>query len=1411
MSNEPLGQPVTLPATRRASPVPRFLREHCWLAVPAETARLAAARSEHRDSLPLAALCAVLCRRTGRTHLSAVVLRADASGTPAAEERVSTRVTANSALADLVADLSVRRSASPEGRAPSRTGQAARVALVTGLTAGQGEPGDGHRVREAARRHADLDLVICYAPRAGGEEAGADVHCLFDADRYDHDSVREFLRDFLDTLRECLTDPTVPVAVAGFLRNSGTGPGDERYGPSPAVALSRPERPLERAVAEIWQEVLEVDRVAGNDNFFGLGGSSIQALRAVSRLREKFGPEIPADVILAGPTVRETAVAIAGVRSGRSALSLPPLTAARRGHDRLASPVQERIWFLERLRPGTASYHMPWALDIQGPFDPRALETALAVVVERHETLRTAFQEVDGRPRPVPATQPVLLTRHDLTPGPPDEARAAAESLLTRRATEPFDLANGPLFRADLVQLAERRHTLLLTLHHLVSDGASIGLLIRELAAAYQAADQGAELRLPDRDITYDDFAAWQRGALDAGSLAPALRYWAEVLTDEPEPVNLPTDLPRPAVPTFRGGTHSFHIPRPLAEAVRRVAREYEVTVFAVLLAAYHALLRRYSGQRDIIVGVNTANRDRAETETVVGPMFNTLPLRADLPGDPRFEDFLAHVWGRLRAAHAHQDLPFDALVDHVVGERDVSRTPLFQTILELEEPVAGPPPPGLDWSARLIDTATSKTDLVVSLTESRTGIDGLLTFSTDLFTADTVALLADNLVTLLDSACSDPSARLSALDARSTEDIELLTRVNDVSGPYPTEACVHELFEQQVSRVPEAIAVYSSGRTLTYAELEAWANQVAWCLRETGVGPDVTVGVCVDRSPGMVAALLGILKAGGAYVPIDPDYPDERKRLMMTGPGAAVLVAPPERAVFWTDGPRLDPEGEAVRRAATTPPPREVGPRNLAYVIHTSGSTGVPKGVMVEHRGLVNYLTWCVREYVAGNGGGAPVFSSFAFDMLVPDLYGPLVCGQELHLLPHEATPGDLAKELTRRAPYAFVKLTPGHLDLLNDQLDQRSAAVLCHTLVVGADAFPRRSFDAWRDLAPRTPVLNEYGPTEASVGNTVHRISGTEHQTVVPIGRPIANTRMYVLDAHLQPQPVGAAGELYIGGDCVARGYVGRAALTAERFLPDPFSGVPGARMYRTGDVGRLNASGAFEFLGRVDEQVKVDGHRVEPGEIEAALERHPEVRQALALAASEPRGRSRIAAYVVREGGRPGPSGAELREFLRETLPSYLLPHWIVPVDRIPLNANGKVDRSSLPRPDQTDRSRPDTDAAPAGDTQLLVAELWAEILGVSADQVGRRENFFSMGGRSLDIVRLISRMRVLMRIEVPPVKVFRDPTVESVSRALADEVGTANVVERISRIVRQARVGELGPAGGSVSTSEGESGE
>ncbi|HEX8273555.1 MAG TPA: amino acid adenylation domain-containing protein, partial [Longimicrobiaceae bacterium] len=1028
---------------------------------------------------------------------------------------------------------------------------------------------------------------------------------------------------------------------------------------------------------------------------------------------------------------------------------------------------QQRLWFLDQLEPGDPAYNLAHFQRLRGRLDPRALRRALAEVVRRHEGLRTVFAVADGEPvqvivPPGPVPLPVVELR--------GLAEADRERELRRLAQEeggrPFDLARGPLLRALLVRRGEEEHALLVSQHHVVSDGWSTGVFDRELSALYGAFAAGRPSPLPEPPLQYADYAVWQRGRLTGDVLAGKLAWWTGRLAGAPPLLELPTDRPRTALRGTRSGAVEMRVPGGVAAALRRLSGEEEATPFMTLLAAWQVLLARHAGQEEVVVGTPIAGRTRVELEEIIGFFVNTLALRTRLPDGATFREVLRGVRAETLGAYQHQDLPFERLVEALGIERSLTHSPLFQAMFSLDEgqmaarePRLGP----LEVEPLQVARPSAKFDLALTLSGRGGALDGGLVYRADLWDRSTVERMLERFGLLLEQVAAGPDRRVWEIDLLAPAERD---RLLEWSGSDPEHAAepVHLRVAAQAARTPGAPAVAWDGGALTYAELDAAAGRLAGSLRRRGVGLETRVAVCLERSPEAVVALLGVLRAGAAYVPVDPAYPRERIAYMLRDCAAPVLLtrerlrgALPEHGAAVV---ALDSQWEEIAREPAEAPAVDVPPDALAYVIYTSGSTGRPKGVMMPHRGLARYLEWAAEAYPLGDGAGAPLHSSLSFDLTVTSLFLPLLAGRAVAVLDEGPGAESLARALRGGPGFGMVKLTPGHLAVLAEQLGPEEIRSAARVWVVGGENFPAELAARLREWAPEARLVNEYGPTEAAVGCCVQAVEAVGADGgIVPIGRPTPGTRLYVLDRHLRPALPGIVGELYIGGAQLARGYQGRPDLTAERFLPDGLVGTPGARMYRTGDRARWRADAVLECLGRTDEQVKVRGFRIEPGEVEAALEAHPSVRAAAVVARGGAAGDLRLVGYVVAaEGGAASP--AALREHLRARLPEYMVPSALVVLEQLPLTPNGKLDRGALPAPG------PDGDAGrvePRTPTEEVVAGIFAEVLGLAPERVGARGGFFELGGHSLLATRAVSRVRQVFGVEVPLRALFEGPTV------------------------------------------------
>ena len=1058
-----------------------------------------------------------------------------------------------------------------------------------------------------------------------------------------------------------------------------------------------------------------------------------------------------------------------GVQSSLESPAAPPIGRAPRDGDPPLSFSQERLWFATQWEPDSAAYNISDAVAVAGRLDLEALEKSLDEIVRRHEILRTSFPVSGGGPVQRVAPEAHLELRPiDLRHLPAAERDAETRRILSEEAATPFDLSTGPLLRVGLIRQEEERHVLVFNSHHIISDGWSTGVLIHELISLYAAFTAGRPSPLADLPIQYADYAVWQRQWLAGERLEGERAFWRERLKGAPASLDLPTDRPRPPVRTSRGDTYRFDLSPSLSAAVRRLSQQERVTPFMVLLAGWSTLLWKYTGQQDVLVGSAHANRGRTELENLIGFFVNSLVLRTDLSGDPSFLELLGRVRESTISAQAHQDLPFEQLVNELQPERDLSRTPVYQVAFTFQNaPETELTAPGFVLSRLQLPSLTAKFDLTLVITDSEPSMTGELEYSTDLFHEETVARMAGHLEMLLAGAVARPRQRLSELPLLTEgERRQLLTEWNDTATDYPRQASIHGLFERQAAERPEAVALTWGQQRVSYRELNERANRLAHYLRGLGVGPEVRVGVCLGRGPEMIVALLGTLKAGGTYVPLDAEYPLERLAFMLEESGVAILLTEEalEEALPSTGAHLvcLDAGRYEIINYPAENPPNLTSPDNLAYVMFTSGSTGKPKGIAVTHRNVVRL----VKRSGYALLDAEEVFLQFApvsFDASTFEIWGSLLNGARLALFPQKQASLEELGQAVREQQVTVLWLTAGLFQqMVESRLDDLRGL---RQLLAGGDVLPPHHVGkAARELAG-CRVTNGYGPTEGTTFTCCYDVpaDGAILNTV-PIGRPIANTQVYVLDAHLRPAPVGVAGELYIGGDGLARGYVNRPGLTAEKFIPNPFAPQPGARMYRAGDLARYLPGGEIEFLGRLDSQLKIRGFRIELGEIESVLGRYGAVAQAVVVARDNGAGDKQLVAYLVaEEGGDVSPAG--LKDYLRRHLPDYMIPAAFVVLEQLPLTPNGKVDRKALPAPE---RAAAEGYNAPRTPLEELLAGIWADVLGI--ERVAIDDNFFDLGGHSLLATQIMARIGDSFHLSLPLRELFESPTVAGLAERI-----------------------------------------
>jgi amino acid adenylation domain-containing protein len=1037
---------------------------------------------------------------------------------------------------------------------------------------------------------------------------------------------------------------SLPITTSGKVdRNALPDPDETR--PESQTGYVAPRTPVEEELTEIWQTVLGLERVGIHDNFLELGGHSLLATQVISRVNGAFDVTVPLRDLFEAPTVVELADKVARALAGEKLATAPPLEPVARDGDLPLSFAQQRLWFLDQLAPESSGYHVPYYLRSQGSLRVSVLEACFEEIVGRHETLRTTFVAKDGVPVQVIAPQnSAILHQVDVRELSEGTREALVEKLMGEELHGPFDLSRGPLLRVMLVRVEEAQHVWLLTMHHIVSDGWSMGVFLRELMALYEAFSQGQPSPLPELPIQYADFAHWQRNWLTGDVLKEQLSYWKTELEGAPAVLELPTDRQRPALQTFDGARQTVVFPEALHRSLEQFSQKQQITLFMTLLSAFEVLLYRYTAQEDFVVGSPIASRNRSEIEGLIGFFVNMTCLRADVSTDPSFTELLARVRERTLQAYANQDIPFEQLVEELGVKRDLSHTPVFQVVFALQNaPWSALELPGLTLTPLRLNRVPVRYDLEFHLWEGPQGLTANVFYNTDLFDAGTIERMLGHYRILLEGIVSNPGERVTRLPLlNDAERRQLLVEWNDTRKEYPKDRCVHELFEAQVTRTPETIAVVFEEEQLTYRELNQRSNQLARYLRGLGVGPEVLVGIMVERSVEMVVALLGILKASGAYVPLDPDYPRERLEFMIEDSGMSVLLtqsglqdrqqaignmqreadghssvaglrsavgsgearATTPKAESRTPSPvLLDHHWPSIAQESVEDLGGEQISENLAYVIYTSGSTGQPKGVSVSHASLSNLVQWHQQEYHVLPSDRASQVASFAFDASTWEIWPYLTAGASLRFPGDETrlSPADLQQWLMEESITLSFLPTPMAEAMLANPWPAKAGAL--RALLTGGDVLHGSG------TALPFPLVNHYGPTENTVVTTAGVVSG--HDGLPPIGRPISNTRVYVLDERLNAVPVGVAGALFIGGSGLARGYLQHPELTAERFVPNSYGAESGSRLYATGDLVRYLPDGDLEFLGRRDHQVKVRGFRIELGEIEAALAQHPAVR--------------------------------------------------------------------------------------------------------------------------------------------------------------------------------------------------------
>jgi amino acid adenylation domain-containing protein len=1048
--------------------------------------------------------------------------------------------------------------------------------------------------------------------------------------------------------------------------------------------------------------------------------------------------------------------------------------------DRTEAPAsfsQQRLWFLHQFESDQAAYNVPRAIRLKGALDVAALRQALAEIVRRHDVLRTHFADVDGQLRQLVTLQDIPLEVIDLARLPSAEKEQHTRSLVAAEAARPFDLERGPVMRTTLLRLGDQEHVLLLTSHHIVSDGWSAEILFRELSAHYDAFAEGKPSPLPPLPIQYADFAAWQRKSLQGAVLEEQLAYWKKQLAGFSGVLALPTDHPRPAIQTFRGAHKSLVLPRILSEQIAEISRQHGVTRFMTELAAFAVLLQRYTGQDDIVVGSPIAGRNRQEFEALIGFFLNTLILRLDLTRNPSFADLLMRVRAVALEAYAHQDLPFEKLVEELEPERTLSSSPLFQVMFSSHRPARKDfGLRGLTLEHLPTSSNTSKFDLSLFVwqdgDEKSGGSVCTAEYNTDLFDEATIDRLLGHYHHILDAAVAHPERRLSEL-TRLTEDEgnQLLVEWNDTEADVPT-GTISDLFEAQVARTPNAVAVKFGDHQLTYQQLNSRANQLAHYLRRLGVGPEIRVAICLERSLEMIVGLFGILKAGAAYVPLEPTYPSERLSFLLDDSQARLLLTREHLTRSWSVGNihtvSLDSDWPKIALESSENPTLGADADNSAHLIYTSGSTGLPKGVLSSHRASVNRFCWMWKHYPFTDGEICCQKTALSFVDSIWEIFGPLLMGIPLVIIPDHTVkdPQEFVTALSVNKVTRLV-LVPSLLRVIIEIGDgaAKQLSDLRYCFCSG-EVLPVDLATLFREQIPHTNLINLYGSSEVAADVTYHDVRTTDLDGTISIGRPIANTKIYILDSDLQPVPVGVPGEIYVGGEGLAYGYLNRPGLTAEKFVPDPFTRNGGDRLFRTGDIGRYLPDGNIEYRGRRDSQVKVRGFRVELEEIELQLATHPQVHQAVVVARDDERDEKQLIAYVIADG--EAPFSNELRVHLRRKLPDHMIPRAFILLDKLPLTVSGKVNRLALLRSGPEQLEKQENYIAPRNSIEEIVAGMWADVL--NTENFGVEDDFFTLGGHSLLLARLAARIRESFQIDLTLRDLFETPTVAGISEKI-----------------------------------------
>ncbi|MBE7122190.1 non-ribosomal peptide synthetase [Bacillus cereus] len=1049
---------------------------------------------------------------------------------------------------------------------------------------------------------------------------------------------------------------------------------------------------------------------------------------------------------------------------------------------------QKRLWFLNQLYPESSAYNLSMALSMKGSLQLEALHQSLDDMVERHEILRTVFMEMDGEfIQVITPYKKIDFNVTELEEASGINNNDKILEFLKQEAERPFDLSKGPLLRVGLIQLSENNHVFYANMHHIIFDRWSQSVFMEELATLYKGYSQGKPANLAELSIQYADYSYWQKEWLQGEELEKQLSYWTIKLDGVLPILQLPTDQSRSSEQTFHGKSYVTKLPNFLSHKIRELSHKEGTTTYMTLLTAFKTLLYRYTGQEDLLVGTPIAGRNQEELEGMIGFFVNTLVLRSDLSGNPSFRELLQQVRKTCLEAYNYQDLPFEKLVEELQPDREMSYSPIFQVMFVMQNsPVNKIDLPELNLNSIEIEKELAKFDLTLYVEEDleETTLD--FTYNSNLFNEQSVECMALHFIQLLEEIINDPEQRICLLPMMTKEEKQkLIVEWNNTSREFQMYDCIHRLFEKQVDASPNAIAVEFEGNIMTYNELNERANQLANYLCKCGVGPEVPVAIFMNKSLNMMVGLLGILKSGGAYIPLDPSLNNDRLSYILKDSNAQIILTQSFllEHLFESDVLKIciDTEWKDIKLQNNDNLDVEIELDNLAYIIYTSGSTGNPKGVAIEHKGLTNYMSWCAEKFYLNDGIGSLVHSSISFDLPMTGLYPPLLVGKRVVLLSDSSNIESLINTCKQNYNFSVIKITPSHLRLINDYLSPEEMKNITKVLIIGGEVFYKEDISMWKKYSPKTLIINHYGPTEAIVGTCTYPVQDIKNENLltIPIGRPIANAQVYILDQYLQPVPIGVSGELYIGGDGIARGYWNRPELTKEKFVPNPFSEDPNSRLYKTGDLVRYLPDGNIEFLGRIDHQVKIRGFRIELGEIEEVLKQHEAIKEAVVIVREDISRDKRLVAYLVIKEGTEFIK--DLRKYVKEKLPEYMIPSAFEYLNAIPLTKNGKIDRCSLPPLNYT-CSNEDDYIAPRNMLEELLVSIWTSILRMG--KIGVYDNFFELGGHSLLATKVISRINKDLKIQLPLRTLFDYPTVDGIA-------------EEVKQVLKENKSGIISP--------------